>query len=482
MASSAHKHLAVAIFLSIAVFVAWMVGSFVQASSQIQVTVGPPDACTNIPGYQLTVPPGMIVDGFGNCSTPPPPVVDVCDNIAGAQGTIPPGYYLDDNGNCLVQPAPPVDVCPNLPGTQTLVPIDYTNDPSGDCVPIPVDVCENIPGTQTVVPPGMERDDANVCSTPAVIVTPTTPDEHEDPFVAPNEARPTPGGENTPRYNNVPTFLHETIKPLVLAVPESVRTALRSLPPVIAQTFPYYIFATLAAGAAVLTWQSTREVAAARRLFLVLKRERELAEEKDNFVALASHYLRTPLTVMTTGLDTLVAVKEITAEQVAPLKAPILALDEKIKTILNDIDGNAALQGIAAPPEAVHPPSFLRSAFFWVPIGGAFALTGIANFFLGIVGNVPIGTANLWMQIMIFFAVIFFFYSSVRSHYIRKADRSHHEQLIEHERTIDLARNEFIERSTAALQEGLAAINAQRTSLSSAPSAHFFNDAQCVVC
>ncbi len=476
MASSAHKHLAAAIFLSIAVLSAWMVGSFVQASSQIQVTVGPPDACLNIPGYQMSVPLGMSTDGSGNCFTPPPPVVDVCDNIAGAQATIPSGYFRDSNGNCFIQPAPPVDVCPNLPGIQTLVPLTYTNDENGDCVLIPIDVCENIPGIQTVVPVGMERDEAGVCSTP-IVITPTKPtDTTPDPYVAPTEARPTPGGESTPRYINVPTFLNDAVKPLVMAVPESVRTALRTLPPVVAQTFPYYIFSVLGMGAAVLSWQSVREVAAARRLFLVLKRERELAEEKDNFVALASHYLRTPLTVMTTGLDTLVAIKEVTPEQVLPLKTPILALDEKIKLILGDIDSNAALQGIAAPPEASNPPSFLRSGFFWIPIIGAFVLTGLANFFLAIVGNVSIGTANLWMQILIFFAVVFFFYSSVRSHYLRKHDRAHHEQLLEHERTIDAARNEFIERSTAALSEGLTAINAGRGAIASSPSAHFFND------
>ncbi len=81
--------------------------------SEIDVNAHNPDLCKNIAGNQNTVPPGMILDGNGNCLTPevppPPPPLDVCLNFPGLQVSVPSGYYLDAySGNCIriVEPEP----------------------------------------------------------------------------------------------------------------------------------------------------------------------------------------------------------------------------------------------------------------------------------------------------------------------------------------------------------------------------------------
>lgn len=478
-----HHHLIIISLLALGIFSIWTLGHKALAvDSTISVTIGI-DVCPNIPGFQTTMPSGMQLDSNGNCYTPAPSI-DVCANLAGNQQTIPNGYYRDDNsGNCYIQPAPPIDVCTNLPGVQTIVPLGYTNKADGDCVPIPKDMCSNIDGLQTTIPQDMVRDNQGVCVTPDL--PPVAPDEPEtptNPWVAPTKPReptkPDKNGrlESATSYKNVPTIFNPVVEPLVNLVPESVKTTLRSLPPVIAQTFPYYVFAVLGAGAIGMWLQALREVSASRLLFTLLKREKSIAEEKDNFIALASHYLRTPLTLMTSGLDTIKALKELPEEQIEILRSPILVLDGEIKSILSEIESNQELQAIEAPLANTKDPNFLRSGFFWWPIIVSIAITLLANFFLGVVGEVEIGTLNLWFQVLVFFMVAFFFYTAIRNRYIRQENRVQHEQLITHERTIDRARNAFIERATAALQTGLTSLFALRPNLNGAHSVKFFDD------
>lgn len=438
-------------------------------STTINVSVGTPliDVCPNIPGAQPTVPGGMIINGSGDCVTPPPPVVDVCNNIPGEQSTIPAGYYQDSSGACLPQPSPPIDVCPNISGLQATVPTSLVVDESGNCIAPPIDECPNIEGPQSAVPEGMMKLDS-VCFTPAPTTTTSRPD---------TPTQTTQQSRVTPVYKNVPPILSPLIEPLVEAVPEQIKEIVRSVPEDIARTVPYYVYAVLAITAGILMWQAIREMTATRALILLLKKERNIAEQKDNFLALASHYIRTPLTLMRNGIDTVVALKEISSTDLKPLRTTINKMDEDIKEIITEIESNEALKGISNPTlDAKHHRNVLRSGFFWGPIVGSIVLTLLSNFLLGIVADVDLGTANLLFQVIVITAISIVFYSAFRNHHIRKSQRSHQEKLVEHERAIDAARNEFIMRTTDVLRTGLTEVYNHRQLLGNAPSARFFDD------
>jgi signal transduction histidine kinase len=454
----------------------------VLGQSTVQVTVGT-DVCLNIAGFQSSVPSGMQVDGSGNCYTPTPPPPDQCNNISGTQETIPSGYYRDTNGNCFVQPPPPippVDVCPNLSGVQEAVPEGYVNDIDGNCIVPPVDVCVNIPGLQTSVPEGLRYNaEDGTCSSPPS--APPTSEPDPDPFVPPAEPRApappaTPDAPPSPGISNVPEFLVAYVEPLVEAVPEPIKEAVRSLPPVVAQTFPYYVFASLAVVAGILWIQAIQEIATGAYFIKLLKRQRSIAEQKDNFVALASHYLRTPQTVMANGLDTIESLKEATPENVAAVRAPIEVLGANISGILAEVQNNTALKSIANPQLDSAQKNFLRSGYFWAPVIGSVVIVLAANFLLGVVGEVAIGTLNQIVQIIVFGAVLLLFYSALRNHHTHKRNRAQQQILVDHEQAVDEARNEFLRKTTATLQQGLSDIYNQRPNIASAEHIHFFDD------
>lgn len=450
-------------------------------STDITVWVGPlpVDVCPNISGVQVAVPSGMIIDGNGDCVTPTPPPVDVCANIAGVQTTIPAGYYQDSGGNCLIQPVPPVDVCPNLYGTQITVPSSLIVDSNGNCVTPPIDECPNIPGPQPLVPDGMIVQDGNCLTPPGTVSPPPSPPATPAPEYSPStpaSTTPAPGGYRGPDYKNVPPALNPIVDPIVKAIPKEIRKILQEVPPVVAQTVPYYIIGVLGGMAGMVTYQAFREIFAARALIILLKRDKNIANQKDNFIALASHYLRTPLTLMRNGLDTIIALKELPATTVEPLRTTVSTLDGNIKTVLEDIENNAALKGIHTPDVTLTRPNILRSGFFWGPIISAVLLTWLANFLLGVVGNIELGGSNMLFQALCLIAVIFVLYSALRNHHIRRVQREKQQKLIENEHAVDDARNAFIQRSTAVLQQGLNDLSAFRPTIATAPSARFFDE------
>lgn len=473
----------------------------VLSDSTISVTVGT-DACPNIAGWQSSVPSGMAVDGSGNCYTPAPPPPDLCNNIAGTQATVPTGYYRT-GGNCFPippPPAPPIDVCPNLAGTQTSVPSGYILNESGNCIIPPIDLCKNIPGTQTTVPGGLTLTEDDQCITPPAEPEPEpdsapvpvpAPVEDDDPpqsiaeaitswFAAPATPRQpiaeTPGGPVSPGLANVPQALRMTTKEFAEAVPEPIKNTVRSLPPVVAYTFPYYVFAALGAVAAILWFQAAHEIAMSAYFAGLLRRQRSIAEQKDNFVALASHYLRTPQTVMANGLDTLESLKEASPENIAAVRKPVQTLGANISAILDEVQNNSALSQIETPDNGGEQKNFLRSAHFWWPVATSLVVVLGANFLLGVVGEVEIGLLNQIAQVIVFVAVLLVFYSALRNHFVRKRTRAQHQELVDHETTVDEARNEFLKKATTTLQLGLNDIYAQRPYIADAEHVQFFDD------
>lgn len=273
--------------------------------------------------------------------------------------------------------------------------------------------------------------------------------------------------------------------PLPISTPTSVDNGpgigaigelIHQTPPIIAKSFPYWLFIILLILAVRLIWQAVRETIGNGTMQTLLTKQRLISDEKDNFIALSSHYLHTPLTVIGNGADTMAAVKEASPEALAPLKAAVEKLRVQIDDILGQVESNSILGSIKPPTESTYTISTFRSPYFWIPVAAVGAICLLANFLFGVVGEIELGLDNLFVQVGLFIVTAVFFAFSYRTHRIRKREHAKSKQLVDYQNAIDSARNTFIDRSTEALSQGLAEVDAARTPLAETPTKRYVNE------
>lgn len=259
-------------------------------------------------------------------------------------------------------------------------------------------------------------------------------------------------------------------------IPEALVTTLRSIPPVVVYTFPYWLFLALFVLAIGYLYQTGREAIATERMRKLLKRQQLIAEEKDNFIALGSHYLHTPLTVMRNGADTMVAIKEAPETVTAPLITALSALKDRIDLVLGKVESNEILKDIKQPDPIQMSGSILTNPAYWVPVAVAASIIVVMNTLLSLVGKWDFSIRNFGTQLIVGAIVIGFLFIAIRSYHLRKAEKRKLDQLVEYEHAIDAARTGFIDESTAALREGLAGVETAKASLPQSATANFVTD------
>ena len=213
-----------------------------------------------------------------------------------------------------------------------------------------------------------------VLETPPVDeVTPVTPVMPIVETTAP--ARPTnsPSTTVTPVVPIAPPIDPETITPPAgendAPVIEGVTRSDHSLTAAIVATYG----ATASLGI-FLVRESYKEWARIRRLRSVLKREQQLATDKNTFLSLASHYLRTPITILDAAASMVPAS--------ATLQLVTATLRKKADALLES-GATTSLAEIQSPDIKKATRSAFKSIYFWIPIALSIALTIAVTALLG---------------------------------------------------------------------------------------------------
>lgn len=270
-------------------------------------------------------------------------------------------------------------------------------------------------------------------------------------------AAPAPLTDNGPGIGAIGELIHQT-------------------PPFVAKSFPYWLFVVLLILALRLIWQAIRETIGNSTMQALLAKQRLISDEKDNFIALSSHYLHTPLTVIGNGADTMIAVMEASPQALAPLKSAVEKLRVQIDDILGQVEHNGVLGSIKAPTQSTYTTSTFQSPYFWMPVVAVGGICLLANLLFGVIGEIELGINNLFVQVGLFIVTAIFFAFSFRSHHIRRQEHDKSKQLVDYQNAIDTARNTFINRSTDALSQGLAEVDVARTPLAETPTKSYVND------
>jgi signal transduction histidine kinase len=242
---------------------------------------------------------------------------------------------------------------------------------------------------------------------------------------------------------------------------DSAKQAVRALPKPVAYGFPYALLALLAGNVLVLLLQAKRELSEYRTLQTLLARERGLTESKKMLISLIAHYLRTPLTVVLSGIDLL----EAEGSQAASgLRQAGQQLHRRIEALLSQAP---LLQSASTSPSGSGQatPSAWRQPGLFLPLVLTVALAVPFNYVARNAGTLTIGGVNLGVQLILFVLLALVSYQMFRRLQLHRRDGAQLRRLDTAERTTNRARDSFVAGIAGSLRPDVAQLDRLTTGL-----------------
>src|SRR5437868_13833296 len=189
-----------------------------------------------------------------------------------------------------------------------------------------------------------------------------------------------------------------------------------------------------------LLYEAWQEEAALEALADKIRQERELLEQKQNFVRLSSHYLRTPLTLVNVGI-----------EEMASLGANALLISQ-LQQVGNRL--NLGVNGMLeqASPQiagAGRPRQKLPNLTLYLAgsLAGAFIVIASAVYLLGHLDLSNFKFNSLLAELVVVLLAGVLVYSIWRTRAARRLVKKHFEELLSEQRALDKERNLVVKGS-----------------------------------
>ncbi len=384
---------------------------------------------------------------FGNCATPPPTEVKtptglvVSINLTDNQKIPLTGYQiimtpLNGQGASFAQAA----IYINSTLVQTVTPAE-TGTATWQWIPAAT---------------GQEQISIIITDTNGATTTQNfTVDVTSQPIVT-TQATTSSSPKAEPPKKGIAAVVQDISKATSAAVNKSIQFV-KSLPAPIVHSFPYILFAVLAVDAVLLILQAERELQEYRRLQASLKKLQSLDEEKKTFTELVSHYLRTPLTILTSGVGILDS-KKVLPKDVAKLSDITNQMQKKIEKIVNEAvtfnkseykDLNSELGSKVWKQKGLFIP-ILLICIIWF----------IFNYLVARAGKFSEGQVEQSVQALVFTLVIIFLYLVFRYLQLRRRDTIQMKHLFTDENVISEARDKLITDVAASIDLDIAQVDA----------------------
>lgn len=234
---------------------------------------------------------------------------------------------------------------------------------------------------------------------------------------------------------------------------ESVGEFVVSLPKSVAYGFPYFLLSVIGLLVIRLVLQTKKELSRISVVLDKIKKERELVAEKQNFLMLSSHYMRTPMTVIKGNIELLQSLKTLNDQAVLSLQAIVNGLQGKVDKLLQNLEQDQGLATIQAPlRESVATRKILLSPQVLVPVVIIILVSVFAQFiFIDFRVTQP-NAIDILAQTGIGILLVQILVSKVRKHKINKQNRQDQAEILEKQRELDRARAQLV--NAAAIELG----------------------------
>ncbi len=230
-------------------------------------------------------------------------------------------------------------------------------------------------------------------------------------------------------------------------VTDFVKKVIAATPPEVAYAVPYTFLTGLATLAAVLLLQTKSQLQYVSFLVAVLKKDKQLADEKTTFIMLVSHHLRTPLTIIKSSLE-LALMDDTQNTELLAAQSAANKLHAASEAILSDIEDDHYLKHIVAPDVSKVRLRLYRSWRLLLPALLSLILLVGANIVYIAAGKTEVIIPNIVLQIILSVTLLVLIMNLIQRRQQRIEQRGRLMLQRDHQLALDKARNDFIKRTT----------------------------------
>lgn len=298
---------------------------------------------------------------------------------------------------------------------------------------------------------------------------PNDPTQEPDPPIPPSSSNPTqdnpnsetnneqssdpqPSGSAVPRKDNSRSSLDglfgffEPVGQLAATMLDS-KNAPYTAPTIVFTVFFGYALLFAAAG--------FREARNAHILAAVLSKEKDIAQEKDEFINLLSHHLRTPITIITGVIDLISFTQK--DRDVSELKNMSNRIQQDIENVLSTTVGEVQSVQATGQPQ---PQNIYHSMRFWGPVGGAVLATILINIIINSNSMFKVGFSAYAYQAALAVVAIAALYFVLRNHELNKKELAELHHQFAMRQNLDAAKNNALDNLAHTIDADLDAFEA----------------------
>ncbi len=250
-------------------------------------------------------------------------------------------------------------------------------------------------------------------------------------------------------------------------LPVSVIHLIQKMPGTVIYTFPYVLFWLLAITIGVSAWGAWKEISAANKLKFELHQLDLVNSSRRNFVDLASHYLRTPLTLMNGGLELLTD-----SPLQSSLKQPLASLGTQIDRLITEQETSSQETSIALPQIK---PAY-RQMFFWIPVAVCVGLTLLFDFLASQASVLSLRSVSVYTQVLVATALIVASYMAIRLQLLGRRKKQIANRQVSEAQALLTRREQFLHDATQTLSGLLSQLRNIMVGVDSVPAKKFMTD------
>jgi signal transduction histidine kinase len=241
---------------------------------------------------------------------------------------------------------------------------------------------------------------------------------------------------------------------------------LHRLPPPVVFVFPYLLFLLLLVELLLLITEARREVRELGLLRTFIEQANKVSALKQTFLQLASHYLRTPLTILRSGAEGLGA-EGVPASITGPLGKNIEVLHQTTEALVNKLSGQATVVPSASLTAALPKFRTRQAVVVWVPVVAIGIITACFVYLANNYSRFSANALDIITQIAAYTVLVLFIYQLWRQRRLRQRDIATARAVLGEQEADWQARDQLIEEASSGLQ---TSVDATRDIISRLPA------------